>query len=189
MEKHRGVAAAQPRGLCKGWTRASGSSHGLCIRPSEHHLPLSRGGTGSLSCSPRLAWRAPTPEHRDLAAMGTAQVKENPSNPAPLRGRLVPGQGSPQPMSPPGRAEPTAAPRAPLARRPSPTWQRCHAGQKSRAARGPWRHREEPEAARKSRQHLPSRCWSTSATQLPVGEQAARGACSVSVSLQLRQNL
>lgn len=113
--------------------------------------------TGSLSCSPHAAWRAPSLGRGDLAAMGTAPATENPSIPALLCGGLVPGQGSPQPTSPAGRTEPTAAPReepgtpdpAPVAgmaevshRAEKPRCQRSSA-----ASRGAGGSREEPAAS------------------------------------------
>lgn len=79
-EEHQGVTAAQPRGL----DQASGSSHGLCVRPSITFLWAAGLGEPILQPPSGL-------EHGDPAAMGTAHTKENPSA---LRGRLEPGQGS-----------------------------------------------------------------------------------------------
>lgn len=122
-------------------------------------------------------------EHRDSAAMGKAQGEENPSVPTALCRRLVPGQGSQQPVSPPGTEPAVALREEPSTPGPMPVtgtaemsrWaEELHCQRSLEVSRRAGGGREEQAAC-------PSQYWSTSATCLLVGEQAAHGAGSVSI--------
>lgn len=177
----RSVEASQqpsPEG-CAG---AAGAGPGLAahpmvcasIRPSRASPSSGQRGHGEPILHPPSKL-----EHRDSAAMGTAQAKENPSIPSALGGRPVPG-----PRSPPARTEPTAAlQEKPGTPGPTPVASTAEVSRRAerlrcrKVLRGVEKSRRQPGRAGSVSQLV----LSTSATQLPVGERAACDASSVSI--------